>query len=44
MARHWYSTLKQEAYSKWHRKFEGIAMIDVDSMRCVSIVINPWHL
>ena len=32
MARQWYSNLKQEAYSKWHRKFDKIAMIDVDSV------------
>ena len=32
MARHWYSHLKQEAYSKWHRQFDGIAMIDVDAI------------
>tara|TARA_R100001443_G_scaffold14554_1_gene24450 strand:- start:3178 stop:3594 length:417 start_codon:yes stop_codon:yes gene_type:complete len=41
MARHWYSNLKQEAYSKWHRKFEGIAMIDVDSVEVCKHCYKP---
>ena len=30
MAREWYSNLEQNAYSKWHRQFEGLAGIDLD--------------
>ena len=41
MARDWYSNLKQEAYSKWHRQFDGIAMIDVDSVECCKICYEP---
>jgi len=41
MAREWYSNLKQEAYSKWHRKFEGIAMIDVDSVEVCKHCYKP---
>ena len=41
MARHWYSHLKQEAYSKWHRKFDHIAMIDVDSVEVCPHCTQP---
>lgn len=41
MARDWYSNLKQEAYSKWHRQFEGIAMIDVDSVEVCKHCYQP---
>ena len=41
MARDWYSNLKQEAYSKWHRQFDGIAMIDVDSVECCKVCYEP---
>ena len=41
MAREWYSHLKQEPYSKWHRKFEGIAMIDVDSVEVCKHCYKP---
>ena len=41
MAREWYSHLKQEAYSKWHRKFDGIAMIDVDSIEVCKHCYQP---
>tara|TARA_R100001443_G_C3291779_1_gene163027 strand:- start:265 stop:678 length:414 start_codon:yes stop_codon:yes gene_type:complete len=41
MAREWYSNLKQEPYSKWHRKFEGIAMIDVDSVEVCPHCTQP---
>ena len=41
MAREWYSSLKQEPYSKWHRKFEGIAMIDVDSVEVCKHCYKP---
>ena len=41
MARQWYSNLKQEAYSKWHRQFEGIAMIDVDSVEVCKHCYQP---
>jgi len=41
MAREWYSNLKQEPYSKWHRKFEGIAMIDVDSVEVCKHCYKP---
>ena len=41
MAREWYSHLKQEAYSKWHRKFDGIAMIDVDSIEVCPHCTQP---
>ena len=41
MAREWYSNLKQEAYSKWHRKFDGIAMIDVDSIEVCPHCTQP---
>jgi hypothetical protein len=41
MARQWYSNLKQEAYSKWHRKFDGIAMIDVDSIEVCPHCTQP---
>tara|TARA_R110002020_G_scaffold260734_3_gene475044 strand:+ start:986 stop:1402 length:417 start_codon:yes stop_codon:yes gene_type:complete len=41
MARKWYSNLKQEPYSKWHRKFEGIAMIDVDSVEVCKHCYKP---
>jgi len=41
MAREWYSSLKQEPYSKWHRKFEGIAMIDVDSVEVCKHCYQP---
>ena len=41
MARNWYSHLKQEAYSKWHRKFDGIAMIDVDSIEVCPHCTQP---
>lgn len=41
MARQWYSNLKQEPYSKWHRKFEGIAMIDVDSVEVCKTCYAP---
>ena len=30
MAREWYSNLEQNAYSKWHRQFDGLAGIDLD--------------
>ena len=41
MAREWYSHLKQEAYRKWHRKFDGIAMIDVDSIEVCKHCYQP---
>lgn len=41
MAREWYSNLKQEPYSKWHRQFEGIAMIDVDSVEVCKHCYKP---
>tara|TARA_R110002012_G_scaffold271837_2_gene457141 strand:- start:173 stop:589 length:417 start_codon:yes stop_codon:yes gene_type:complete len=41
MAREWYSNLKQEAYSRWHRKFDGIAMIDVDSVEVCKHCTKP---
>ena len=41
MARHWYSKLEQNPYSKWHRQFEGIAMIDIDSVECCPICYQP---
>ena len=41
MVRHWYSNLKQEAYSKWHRRFDGIAMIDVDSVEVCPHCTQP---
>lgn len=41
MARHWYSKLEQNPYSKWHRQFEGIAMIDIDSVECCQKCYQP---
>lgn len=41
MAREWYSSLKQEPYSRWHRKFDGIAMIDVDSVEVCPQCTKP---
>ena len=41
MARHWYSKLEQNPYSKWHRQFDGIAMIDIDSVECCKICFQP---
>ena len=41
MARHWYSKLEQNPYSKWHRQFDGIAMIDIDSVECCPKCYQP---
>ena len=41
MARYWYSNLKQNEYSKWHRQYEGIAMIDVDGIEVCPQCYEP---
>ena len=41
MAKYWYSNLKQNEYSKWHRQYEGIAMIDVDGIEVCPQCYEP---
>ena len=41
MSRHWYSDFPQDIYSKWHRKYDGIAYIDVDSVPCCIKCYEP---
>ena len=41
MARYWYSNLEQNEYSKWHRQYEGIAMIDVDGIEVCPQCYEP---
>lgn len=41
MSRHWYSDLPQDIYSQWHRQFDGIAYIDVDSVECCIKCYKP---
>ena len=41
MARNWYSDLEQNPYNKLHRKFDGIAMIDVDSVEVCPHCTEP---
>jgi hypothetical protein len=40
MAR-WNYFNRGDHYSEWHRKFEGIAMIDVDSVECCQVCYEP---
>jgi len=41
MSRHWYSSLEQNPYSKWHRQHDGIAYIDVDVVECCPSCYTP---
>lgn len=40
MAR-WNYFNRGDHYSEWHRQFEGIAMIDVDSVECCKVCYEP---
>ena len=41
MARNWYSDLEQNPYNKLHREYDGIAMIDVDSVEVCPHCTEP---
>jgi len=41
MARHWYSDQPQNPYSRWHRKYEGLAYIDLDAIEVCKKCTTP---
>ena len=40
MARHTYA-FSNGVYNDWHRKYDGIAMIDIDSVECCAYCYEP---